>query len=244
MFNNPFKLLHKVSKLIGITILFVLPIVATAQFERKVSLYVNTGIAVFPGSEKINQQNGQATNIFGAYKPAPMLGGAILYAIDGHFSAGGSIRAMRSVKPYSSILVNSVGGIVKYNIIPSDKKISPYVFFEGNLSFVSIAQKSHNSSFTPSNQGNSDTIPVSTINTTYTTFNVLFAPTFGIYSGGGVDIQVSEAFNLFVQLGYNECFARNTRLIRDNFSSNSSNLSYWNAAIGVRLNLFKKKTFY
>jgi len=47
-----------------------------------------------------------------------------------------------------------------------------------------------------------------------------------------------------VQAGFNECFAKNAKLIKANNLSNTSNLGYWNLVVGIRLNLFKKKTFY
>jgi len=220
----------------------MLPAAVMAQFEKKVSVYIDAGVTASPKSERLNTK-GQPTDIFGAYKSGQLVGGAILYSLDDHFSVGGSVRAMRAAKPYYSLLVTSVGGMAKYNILPSGKKISPYVFFEGNLSFVSMGQKNHISNYQPPGS-TADTVPVANIKYTYAAYNLFFVPAFGIYSGGGVDIRLKESLNFFVQAGFNECFAKNAKLIKANNLSNTSNLGYWNLVVGIRLNLFKKKTFY
>ena len=85
---------------------------------------------------------------------------------------------------------------------------------------------------------------VANIKYTYAAYNLYFVPVFGIYTGGGVDIRVRESLNFFVQIGFNECFAKNAKLVKENNLYNASNLSYWNFVVGIKLNLFKKKTFY
>lgn len=220
----------------------MLPMAVMAQFEKKVSIYLDAGAAILPKSERLNAV-GLPTNIFGAYKNGITLSGAILYSLNDHFSVGGSVRALRAAKPYYSLLVNSVGAMAKYNILPSAKKISPYVFFEGNLSFVSIGQQNYVSNFQPGSSPNPDA-QVSNIKYTYAAYNLYFAPALGIYSGGGVDVRLKESLNFFAQAGFNECFAKNAALIKKNNLSNTSNLNYWNLVVGLRLNLFKKKTFY
>ena len=220
----------------------MLPVAVMAQFEKKVSIYLDAGAAILPKSERLNAV-GQPTNIFGSYKNGFLLGGAILYSLNDHFSVGGSVRALRASKPYYSLLVNSVGAMAKYNILPSAKKISPYVFFEGNLSFVSMGQQNHIANYQP-HSPTADTVHVANIKYTYAAYNLYFAPAFGIYSGGGLDVRLKESLNFFAQVGFNECFAKNAKLIKQNNLHNNSNLGYWNLVVGIRLNLFKKKTFY
>ena len=59
----------------------MLPAAVMAQFEKKVSVYIDAGVTASPKSERLNTK-GQPTDIFGAYKSGQLVGGAILYSLD------------------------------------------------------------------------------------------------------------------------------------------------------------------
>lgn len=226
-----------------VTLTLLLPLSVMGQFERKVSVYAFVGESEFGSNAK---NSSDANNALKGYKFSPTLGAAAFYALDGHLSVGGSLRFLWATKSEYRVFTNSIGADIKYNILPSDKKISPFVFFEANLAFNSVKQASHSSPYygtdtAGASLGNSASITGTTVS--YKGENVWYDPAFGMFFGGGVDIKAKETLNFFVQAGYNTTYLQNAHLIKEAFAANS-NLSYLNISVGVRLNLFQKKTFY
>jgi len=212
------------------------------QFERKVAVYASVGYSGFSQNKK---STNDAQNALSDYKSGQTLAVSAFYALDGHLSIGGSLRFLLAEKSYYTIFSNTLGASVKYNIIPSDKRVSPYVFFEGNLGYNSLKQNSHSSTVTVAVPG-ADPGSIKYIQTTtnYQSVSSKFVPSFGIFFGGGADIKVHETLHFFVQAGYNTTYLKNNSTINSHFNNPNSNLSYLNISVGVRLNLFQKKTFY
>gem|GEM_PF-5059266 len=241
-YYNLYTNMRKLNRFFYLGILiFLLPLSVMGQFERKVSVYANVGASAFSSTKAGTDAN----NALRAYKFSPNIGVAALYALDGHLSIGGSLRFLWGTKSKYTLLSNNLGAIIKYNILPSDKKLSPYVFFEGDLSYSSIKQATHTGSdtsgVTPSDQGASS-VTINSKTITYSGQNVA-VPAFGTFFGGGVDIKAKETLNLFVQVGYNITYLKGIQDIKHYYAANS-NLSYLNISVGVRLNLFQKKSFY
>ena len=235
--------LSNIFYLLSLTI--ICPLSVMGQFERKVSVYASVGVSGF-SKNQTNIGNNNEPNVLIGYKASPTVGVAAFYALDGHLSVGGSLRFLWATKSQYRVFANTIGAEIKYNIIPADKKISPYVFFEGNLSFNSVKQANYVETRTypnSTNAGSNDTAQVTTQHITYQAVNLKFVPAFGMFFGGGVDIKVKETLNFFVQAGYNTTYLKGNNLVKDNFNPNS-NLSYLNVSVGVRLNLFQKKSFY
>jgi len=222
----------------------MLPLSVLGQFERKVSVYAFVGGDGFSGNLNRNLTE-RPQNMFAKYHPAPAVGVAAFYALDGHLSVGGSLKAFLTSKTASRLFQSSIGADIKYNILPSDKKISPYVIGEINLSFNSIKQNNYVEDITPPNGANSsNTVQITDYKVQYTAFNLIFIPAFGTFFGGGLDVKLKETLHFFGQVGYNSSFIKGNSLLKNVYASNNSNLSFLNISVGVRLNLFQKKTFY
>jgi len=223
----------------------ILPLSVMGQFERKVSLYASIGASGF-SKNQANVSSNEA-NVLVGYKAAPTIGLAAFYALDGHLSVGGSLRFLWATKSEYRIYANTIGADIKYNIIPISKKVSPYLFFEANLGFNSLKQANYVTTgnySNPSGAGSNDTATVTQQHITYQAVNVKWVPAFGMFFGGGIDIKVKETLNFFVQAGYNTTYLKEgNNLLKKSFQPNT-NLSYLNIAVGVKLNLFQKKTFY
>ena len=234
-----------INKIIFLGLLtLALPLSVMGQFERKVSVYANVGLSGF--SKNAANVSSNESNILQGYKASPTIGIAAFYALDGHLSVGGSLRFLWATKSQYSMFANTIGADIKYNIIPISKKVSPYLFFEGNLGFNSLKQANYvgtGNYSNPSGAGSNDTAQVTQQHITYQAVNLKWVPAFGMFFGGGIDIKVKETLNFFVQAGYNTTYIKENHLLKANFQP-STNLSYLNIAVGVKLNLFQKKSFY
>ena len=225
-------------------IAFIFPFTVMGQFERKVSVYAFVGASGFSGNLS-RDSSGLPKNMFGKYNPAPTVGVAAFYALDGHLSVGGSLKLLLTEKTASRLFQSTLGADIKYNILPSDKRISPYILFEGNISFSSIKQNNYVEDLpVPSSANGSGNVSISDYQVRYTSYNLFFVPAVGTFFAGGVDVRLKESLHVFGQVGYNTTFIKGNSLLKGVYPTNNSNLSYANISVGVRLNLFQKKSFY
>jgi len=218
-----------------------------AQFGRKatVSGFIGT---MFTGADKLNSA-GQSEDIFGGYKPGIVVGGALFYNITKLIGVGARARYLNVAKPNYTVNQFTLGLDGKFNFLPSDKKFSPYVVAEANMSLIGVSQTVNDKTSYPTASyyapgGSGKYIPVNQISLTYPTTTVSFVPLFGFTGGAGIDIRVWETAGLFAQVDYSASFAKNQSTIKEYFPSNTSNLQYILVSVGIKFNLFKSTSLY
>jgi len=173
----------------------------------------------------------------------------LFYNVTKNFAVGGRARYLNVSKTNVNVNQLTIGVDGKYNFLPSDKKISPYLVAEANFSLEGVKQTQNNQVAYPnpgysSPNGNSVDAPVSQINYYYPSVNVSFIPMLGYSVGGGVDIRLRETVGAFIQIDYSSTFAKNKEIIKKNFPNNTSNFSYALLSVGLKFNLFKSKSLY
>ncbi|HAR19414.1 MAG TPA: hypothetical protein DCR46_02055, partial [Cytophagales bacterium] len=111
---------------------------AWAQFENKISISAAIGIPFIKSAGII-----QAENIYYGYGKIPTLKIGMQYNIKPKFGLGPVIGQLYSTKPNFKLTVSSFGIGAKYNFVPFDKKISPFLYLEGDINYVTISQKAN-----------------------------------------------------------------------------------------------------
>jgi len=218
-----------------------------AQFGRKatVSAFVGT---MLTGGDHLSS-GGQSQDIFGGYHPGIVVGGALFYNITKLAAVGVRARYVNVSKTDYTVNQLTVGLDGKFNFLPSDKKLSPYLVAEANVSFVGVSQSSNDKVTYPASSygspdGNPKYAPVTQINYAYPTTTVSFVPMVGYAAGAGLDIRIKEAIGAFVQVDYCNTFAKNQKTIKEYFPNNTYNFHYVLVSVGLKFNLFKSTSLY
>ncbi len=219
-----------------------------AQFGRKATISGFVGTMV-TGNEKVNTSSTTSQDIFGSYKPGIVVGGALFYNVTKLLAVGARARYVNTSKTDYSINQFTIGVDGKFNFLPSDKKLSPYIVAEANLSLTGVNQTANVTPTNPASSiydpgGNPKYITVTQVDTYYPTASVSFVPLLGYAAGAGLDIRVSEAVGAFVQVDYSSSLAKNQGTIKKYFPNNTSNFSYILISAGLKFNLFKSTSLY
>jgi len=203
---------------------------AQAQFGQ-VQGYL--GPALFPSSKQ---------ELLGGFGTGLSMGGGVSKTIKEKFVFNPNFEITVASKEHYSFSLLSIHNNLKYYPI-SLSKVRPYIMVIGNISFMNLHQQAFSTTVktdstyygtAPSN------IPVSQVVYREPDLKLLFAPTFGLGVGIGLDITVKLKVVPFVQYSFVNYFSSSSSLINDNFKNNTANLSIQNIIVGMRYNLYKK----
>jgi hypothetical protein len=208
-----------------------------AQFEHKMTAYVFVGVPFFKKAGDI-----QGQNIFNGYSPIPALGFGINYNLSTKLSIGANINQLITKKANYTLSNTNVGVGVKYNFVPMDKKISPFVYMEGNMGYLIVSQKANSTwEYPVVNDPNHvefvkqlHNYPKQNIPITY----------LGAMVGVGLDFTLKLKYGLFVSANYMFTNASNTVTCVQNFEDNTSKFNFIMIQTGLRFSFGKSKSLY
>lgn len=216
----------------------VLPFIANAQMEHKLTGIVSIGAPLIKAAGSVS-----AENIFYGYKAIPYLGIAVLYNSSTHFGIGGSLRQLYTTKPNYGISHTSLGLLLKYNILPSDKKISPFVNAEFSTGYMMISQKANTITEQPPAVEDKTHVIVKDWERNYPEIKTGFG-TYGVLLGVGVDFTLKLRYGLFVSANYYLSDAHKTGAFKGFFEENKSTFNFLLMQAGVKFSFGKSKSIY
>ena len=224
-------------RFIHIFIISLLSNLAMAQMENKVTLSASLALPMFKSAGEI-----QGENIYNGYGMLPSVRVGLQYNLNARFGLGPVLSQVYSSKPNYTLTQTSFGLGLKYNILPSDKKISPFVYVEGDLCYVTIAQKANSVQENPS-VDDKEHIKLIGQTRNYPEIKTGFS-SLGAIVGIGSDFTVKSKYTLFLAVNYVLTNAASTYTSKNNFEDNTSKLQYLMPQIGIRFSLGKKKSLY
>ena len=216
----------------------VLPFTANAQMEHKFTGLVSIGVPLIKSAGNIS-----AENIYYGYKSIPYLGVAILYNSSTHFGIGGNLRQLYTTKPNYEISHTSLGLLIKYNILPSDKKISPFVNAELSTGYMMISQKANTITEQPAALEDKTHVIVQEWERSYPEIKTGFG-TYGAMLGIGADFTIKLKYGLFVSANYYLSDAHKTGAFKGFFEENKSTFNFLLMQAGVKFSFGKSKSIY
>ncbi len=207
------------------------------QFEHKVTATVFTGVPFFKKAGGI-----QGENIFNGYASIPYLGFGLNYNLNTHFSIGANVKEFVTKKANYSLSNSNLGIGVKYNIVPMDKKISPFVAAEGDVGFMVLGQKANSTWEYPEASNDQQVTYVAQLHN-YPKVNTT-ATYVGAILGAGVDFTLKLKYGVFISANYMFTNAQSTSAIVMDFKDNTSKFDFFMIQTGLRFSFGKSKSLY
>lgn len=207
------------------------------QLENKVTAYVFLGVPLFPSAGSI-----QGQNIYNGYAPIPYLGLGLNYNLNSRLAIGANIKQLYTTKSNYTLSNSNLGVGVKFNFVPMDKPISPFVSVEGNLGYLTVSQKANSTTETVTNSDPNQVLITSQVRN-YPEIKTGFS-TFGVMMGAGVDFTLKLKYSFFVSLNYLITDASTTFTSQQNFADNTSKFQFFMPQVGVRFSFLRKKSLY
>lgn len=229
-------------KLTLIFTLSLLSLFAMAQLENKGNIYIQVGMPVFEDAG----QN-PAESIFAGYNTVPYFGGYAFYSFNSRMHAGGSLKVLVANKTNFSLSNTSFGAVFRYNILPIDRTISPFVMVEGNINYTYISQKESNITITDLEVSGDEDVVLTRIEYQQPEINVGVFPVFGAYASIGTDITPGSSnknFGMFLSVDYYLNNVSSQDIIMEKFPNNTSEFKYWSVSLGVRISFIRKKDIF
>jgi len=231
-------MINSMKKYIVLSIALFFGIQAKAQFENKLNAFAYTGLPIYKADD-----GGQAfKNVFNGYKPLPYIGAGLDYAFNLHFSIGPSIRIMYAKKSNYKIPNTTVGLELKYNILPNDKKFSPFVVSEFSSTYLSITQNEFVETI-------SDEIKESGKDVTFLGSDVLYPERSikldnvpGMTVGVGSDFTLKQKYGVFVSFNYMFTGAHKHAKLQEVYPDNGSKYSYFLIKLGFKFGFLKSNS--
>lgn len=220
--------------------LSVFAIHAFAQFENKLTA------SAFLAIPKYTPENGGATfqNVFNGYKAIPFVGGGIDYSFNTHMSIGGNVKLMFPSKDFHSIINTNLGVSLKYNILPNDKPVSPFIYTELNFSHIILEIKGYDASFTSVEAPDRIEGNVTPYNYEYSISpsQTLLSPVLGYMIGVGTDFTMMKKVGIWVSINYMATDAHNHAEVAINYPDNISKYSFFVLKLGVKFGFLQSKS--
>jgi len=231
----------------------VLPMGASAQFDKKVSFNVGGGYFIPLGS-KVDADN--VPYVFPNFTSGYQILAGGQYNLNPNFSIGLNFIASLAVnyknpisngsdeklkeesKNYYSYFTNfGLGLDLKYKLFPTGK-LNPYLFFEVNGNYY-YGEVEPRLAYIDQNKVHSS-YPSDVIKDKYTILRYnaqTIQPSFGfgIRGGIGIDYKLSDSFTVFIQGGYSSVFSQSNASLR-------TSLDFIAAQAGIRFSVFKSKS--
>lgn len=220
-----------------ILFLILFPVAGYSQLEHKVTAQVSLGLPLIKKAGPVN-----AENIFYGYKKLPYVGFGVMYNNSVHFSMGGMLRQLYTKKDFYSLSHTSLGLVAKYNFIPSDKKMSPFVTAELNTGYVVLSQKPNSTIEYPKVTDQAH-VAIVEQERKYPEIKTGFA-TFGALAGVGVDFTLKLKYKLSFSANYFVSDAAKNPGITVSFPENTSKLRFLLLQTGFSFSFGKSKSLY
>ena len=215
---------------------------ATAQLENKGNIYLQLGFPVFEEATA-----NPSESIFTGYNSVPYFGAYALYSFNSRLHAGGSLKILVTNKTNYSFSNTSFGAVFKYNILPVDRAISPFVLVEGNINYSYVSQTESTLTVTSIEQGEDEEIIVDQVEYEQPEIKVGVFPVLGAYASVGVEFTPGSAnknLGFFLSGDYYLNNVHTQDVIVEKFPNNVSEFSYWSISVGVRISFLRQKDLF
>jgi outer membrane protein W len=200
--------------------------------------YAYTGLPLFS-----KDKGGEAfRNVFKGYKPLPYIGFGLDYSFNLHFSIGPTIRFLYNSKSNYKIPNTTIGLEAKYNFLPNDKKISPFVVAEFNSSYMSISQNAFSEITNLELVQNSEEVKAVQVLKEYKEKSVKLNNVSGICMGIGSDFMVKQKYGMFVSINYMATSAHNQAKLKEIYPDNESKYSYFLIKFGLKFGFLRSNS--
>jgi cell division septation protein DedD len=211
-----------------------------AQEERKVSLSIYGGVALYPKS-KINPAN-LPIRALGGFNPSPVLGLGAFYRLSKRMQIGESYMYLFGAQSHNrNMSSHTFRTSLKYYIL-TDKKIKPYISAGININLVNLNRKGNEYNYVP-DPGASNVIgngiTVDSIFYREQPLKLQRMPVLGASIGAGFDFKISKKIDLFIQYDLHENLGKNNKLMEQYYYFNQSNFVFHTVTAGVNIKLFK-----
>jgi hypothetical protein len=226
-------------KLFSGILVFMFCVTGYAQFENKMTLSVFTGLPIYESADG----NNPTKNLFNAYDPIPYLGVGVGYAFNTKLSSEVNLKYLYSSKANYTISNVNFGLGFKYNFVHNDKPVSPFIYIEGNLSYMYLEQQEADGSFViESTESSSEDVDYNTFEKSYPLIKVGMFPVMGYMVGAGVDFNIKQKYGLFISANYMATNAHQHASIEKFFPQNDSKFNFILIKAGVKFAFLKNKT--
>lgn len=209
-----------------------------AQFENKLNAVVFVGLPFYPKSEITNPMK----NVFSDYQSIPMVGVGLDYAFNNHLSIGPNFRFLFVQNDDFSAPVSTLGLEMKYNILPSDKKYSPFFAAEFNLTSMNVTQGALHEDYDLNSSDIEGSVEVrgQGVHSDEATFAIEMVP--GYMLGGGLDLVIKQKYGMYFSVNYMSTQAHKDPEVLELYSDNQSRFHFVVIRVGVKFGFLRKKS--
>jgi hypothetical protein len=230
-------------KLLIILLAGILTNSAHAQFENRINLYIGLGITPFAPDQSI-----QTKSIFNGYRTIPFFQAYLGYSINRNFSVGGTFRQLVTTKDNYLLSNTSIGPALKFNFLPYDKAISPFIYVEIGVNYTYLAQSQNTRVVQIPPSTDPKEIQINEVAVREPELQLNIFPTFSSLFGAGVEFNIKKNrkknFGLFLMGGYSLSTTAESNQVKENFSQNDSALNNFVISGGLRFSFLRKKSIY
>ena len=215
----------------------LVPAVSFAQLEHKATAYISIGMPFIKSAGPIAGEN-----IYYGYKPIPYLGLGLQYNRSTHFSIGAVLRQLVTSKANYNLSHTTIGLTMKYNFLPSDKKVSPFGILELSTGYLYLSQKANNTVEKPI-VVNPEHVAITEQEKSYPEIKRGFS-SFGVMLGVGIDFTLNLKYGMFVSANYFLSDAHKSAVMETHFEQNTSKFRFLMLQTGIRFSFGKSKSVY
>ncbi len=216
---------------------------AQAQFENRVNLYIGLGTTPFAPDQSI-----QTESIFNGYRTIPFVQAYLGYSVNRSFSIGGTFRQLVSTKDNYVLSNTSLGPALKFNFLPYDRGISPFVYAEIGINYTYLSQSQNTRVVQEPPPIDPKEIRINEITVREPELQLNIFPTFSGLVGAGVEFNIKKnrkkTFGLFLMGGYSLSTTAESNQVKENFPQNNSGLNNFIISGGLRFSFLRKKSLY
>ena len=214
---------------------------AQAQFEKKLNTHLFLGVPFIGAQEGTVSQS-----IYTGYGKTPYFGGGVNYALNNKFSTQGDIRMLFTSKESGiyKLYHVTIDLQAKYNFVPADKPVSPFVIGGITLGSMHVFQKANTeviTEFTKAEDGSAVEYTQTTVEHPLIKFTMF--PSLGLVAGAGVDVTYNKTIGLTFAAMYSTSNIHNNILMKQYFAENLSQFNLLYIQAGVKLSFLKSKSF-
>ncbi|MFL5728834.1 MAG: collagen binding domain-containing protein, partial [Cytophagaceae bacterium] len=213
-----------------------------AQEQKKLSLNLMAGAVLMNNNEKL-APSGLPENIFGGFKKImPAAGIGINYRLSEKMHLFENVSAFHSTKTNFGFSFPSFKTGLKYNLVSPDKRFSPFVMARVDMGLVFLNRAQNSRDVFPDSSASSLGPGIGATKITYNEEKLKLSavPLPGASAGAGFDFKLSPKFSVFLLYSFSHNIAKHSKLLKDNYFYNKSNINYSFVSAGITMRIFKK----
>jgi len=216
---------------------------AMAQFENRINLYAGLGVVPFQPDAQV-----QTETIFQGYRSVPFFHGYLGYSVNRKLALGGTFRQLITSKD-NYVLSNSMIGFgIKYNFIPFDKSISPFVYADLGVNYTYLSQQQNTKTIKVEPTDNPSDVTVDEITLQEPELQLNIFPSFSAMIGAGAEFTIKRIrkknLGLFLFGGYSLSNTASKNNVTELFTRNNSEFNYFLICGGLRFSFLQRKSLY